>query len=218
MKSYQHAYPSRHPVITALSSPPSNLLEIVIAGGVGIWAKTLTYNILGVTLLASLSGLLFGGINIFGSEAVFQVLESFSAIFLQGKTEINEDDLISVYPFLLVGIVLLSLVLDLFLWIFKKLIEKIFHLEREETVEKMMDIFIRRLKRNSVLIAIIYVIAIATIPFTQYTEGTNAILMALALVGFCIIAMISNTIYVAIDTVSNRILWHTGAALHRNFL
>ena len=217
MKSYQHAYPSRHPVITALSSPPSNLPEIIIAGGVGIFAKTLTYNILGFTLLASLIGLFFGGINIFG-EAAFQVLESFSAIFLQGKTEINEDDLISVYPFLLVGIVLLSLVLDLFLWIFKKLIEKIFHLEREETVEKMMDIFIRRLKRNSVLIAIIYVIAIATIPFAQYTDGTNAILMALALVGFCIIAMISNTIYVAIDTVSNRILWHTGAALHRNFL
>jgi hypothetical protein len=183
--------------------PPKTLPEAITAGLLGIGCKALAYNILGFTVLASLAGLLFGYINISGDEAVSQPLVAFLSSFLPGKTKINLDDLKPFSPSIILGTIMLLIGFEFLRY----------YLTKEGTIEKRRDEFARRLKRNSALIAIIYVFAIATAFFAPFAEGTISMSTATILAGFCIAALISNAIFVAIDTFAHQLIWHAGARL-----
>ena len=187
--------------------PPRTVPEALTTGFLGMAVKALSALILGFTLAVSLIGLVFACINIFSQEEIFHVLQENPAFFLLSETTITEDELNIVLFIILGGIIIFPLCYDILL----------FHLKRRDRREKTKDEFLRRLRRNSFLIVMIYVFAIATAPVARYAEESNALSVSAALAGFCLAALIANAIFVALDTLANQLLWHAGVVLYKKF-
>lgn len=212
--------PSRHFNIPEGSKdiyllPAKTVSDAVIASFVGIGIKALSVFMLVPLLLiffAVLIGLIFGLFSLAGQEENFKsaitlLLESHH---LPQSGHITLDDLSGFFPLIFVGLftgLLLPLCCDFVM----------FHLKRKKGREGMKDEFIRRLRRNSLLIGMAFIFEIAMTPLAKYGEETTVLSMSAGLAGLCLVALIANLFFVAFDTFANQLLWHGGLVFYKRF-
>jgi hypothetical protein len=187
--------------------PAQTVPEAVAASILGMGFKALSGLILIFILVALLTGFYFGCINLAGLEKIFKNATDALSFDLPKNMEILGAYLFVLPPVLFIGILFCPLCCDFVH----------FHFKNKESREGMRDEFIQRLKRNSLLIGIVFIFAIAMTPLAQYAEGTTALSMSASLAGFCLAALIANLFFVAFDTFANQLIWHAGMVFYRRY-
>ena len=190
--------------------PAQTVPEALAASFLGMGFKALSVFILELIAFIILIGLFFGFVNLAGQQGDFKnVMESLTP-YLPQDAHISKDDFVGVLPTLFVGfftVLFLPVCCDFVM----------FHLKRKEEREGMKDEFVRRLRKNSLLIGMVFIFAIAMTPLARYAEGTTALSMSGTLAGFCLAALIANLFFVAFDTFANQLLWHAGLMFYNKF-
>ena len=193
--------------------PAQTVPDALIASILGMGLKALSAPILGFilsVLFIVLISLVFGFFSLAGQEENFKnAMTSFASHLPQGG-HITQDDLPGVFPIIFVGLftgLLLPLCCDFIL----------FYLKRKEEREGMKDEFVRCIRRNSLLIGMVFIFALVTIPIARYGEGITAFSISANLAGLCLAALIANLFFVAFDTFANQLIWHAGLVFYKKF-
>ena len=191
--------------------PAKSVSDAVTASILGMGSKALSVFIFDFIIFIALIGLFFGFVNLAGQEeSLKNAVKLLEPLLPHHGDIITENDLIDVLPIIFVGtftVLLLPLCCDFVM----------FHLKRKEGRGGMKDEFFRRLRRNSLLIGMVFLFAIAMTPLAKYAEGTTALSMSGMLASLCLVALIANVFFVAFDTFANQLLWHAGLVFYKKF-
>ena len=183
----------------------------------GFWVKYIAYFFLTATVLLSFSGLIFIYVTVFGPT--MPILRYFSFLIpidAIGNSHLEESDIMRVYSFLAFGFMILSYIGRGIMWVIKRLKrQKLHSMVEDEKNEREISLwrnFVdliggRRLVITTILITFIFLISFIVMPKAQLTEGTNIEAMYVLFAVFYVIAILSDVIYIVIDSISDRILW-----------
>ena len=189
----------------------------IISGLFGCWVKYMAYFFLTATVLLTFSGLIFTYVTVFGPT--MPILRYFSFLIpidAFGNSYLEESDIMRVYSFLAFGLMILSLIGRGILWLIKHLnrqmLPSMIEDEKNEQEISFWRNFVnliggRRLVINIILITLIFLISFIVMPKAQLTEGTNIVAMYVVFAVFYVIAILSDVVYIVIDSISDRILW-----------
>ncbi len=204
-----------------MSSNQQRLVPFIVAA-LGYAVKFTAYGILTAAVLMTFAALMFVYITLVGPEVPFiRYLSFVLPVDARGNASINGDDIMRVYGLFTLVLFGLSVAGGWLVRIIKRTARRIFQPEAEDASEESsvlnqnpLSSAKRRLLVSSIVITVIYLIVFIAIPSARMAEGTSNWAMYPIFVVFYIIAMISNAIYIGIDSLSDLMLgWGWSKAL-----
>lgn len=174
--------------------------------------RWIAYNIFTATILTVFSALVFIYITMIGPEMPFLQYISFLIpnSSRQGIT-LDERDILRLYGTLATILFVLSIIGRKLREVLKRLLQHSAQPEQEDMVEgeaihPLRSVLLyskRRLITSSLVITFVYLVSFIAIPFANMAEGESPFLLYLVFAVFYIIAMVSNTLYIGIDSLAN---------------
>lgn len=183
----------------------------LITWGLGYLMKLFAYYFLSGMVLLTLTAFIAAYIIIIGPEMPF--LKYFSFILPtdeNGTVSMGTSDFMRLYNFMTLALFLLSTIGRRVMLSVKRLLQS--NSDDDRLVEDeppIRDTFWqikRRFFVNSLIITGIYMVSFFAFPFANLAEGTSLLLPYVILATFYIFAMMSNVLYVLLDSASNNIL------------
>lgn len=190
------------------------LVALIIAV-LGYVMKFIACSVLTAAVLMTFAALLTTYIITVGPEMPFlQYLSFILPIDPRGNASINEDDIMRVYGVFAMVLFVLSVAGGWLVRVLKQTVERIFRPDIEveanaDNVPSSGNLFSsvkRRLLVSSIVITTIYLVLFSAIPSAHMAEGTSAVTMYTVFIAFYVIAMVSNAIYIGIDSLSALVL------------
>lgn len=183
----------------------------LITWGLGYLMKLFAYYFLSGMVLLTLTAFIAAYIIIIGPEMPF--LKYFSFILPtdeNGTVSMGTSDFMRLYNFMTLALFLLSTIGRRVMLSVKRLLQSSDDDDRlVEDEPPIRDTFWqikRRFFVNSLIITGIYMVSFFAFPFANLAEGTSLLLPYAILATFYIFAMMSNVLYVLLDSASNNIL------------
>lgn len=194
--------------------PNQQRLVALLVAVLGYAIKFIAYNFLTPVILLSFAALMFAYITLVGPEMPFlRYLSFLLPVSGRGNASINEEDIMKVYGFLTMALFVLSVAGGWLIRVLTRAVKRAFQSELEggaadsvPVSQNLLSSGKRRLLISNIAIAIIYLIVFAVIPFARMAEGTNFLAMYPLFVVFGVIAVVSNAIYIGIDSLSEFVL------------
>ena len=184
-------------------------------GAFGYLVKYFAYNFLTPVVLITFAALMFVYITLVGPEIPFYKYISF--LFpndYRGNATIDEEDIMRAFNLLTFVFFIFSIVGGWLLRLFKRAKEQM--LGSEEQIQaagaavpasrSWLATIKRRFIINSLAITVVYLVVFIAIPLAGFSEGTSPWQPYLIFIVFYVIAMVSDTIYIGIDSLSNAML------------
>lgn len=174
--------------------------------------RWVAYNIFTATILTVFSALVFIYITVIGPEVPF--LQHIAFLIpnnsRQGVT-LDENDILRLYSTLATILFVLSIIGRKLREALERRRKHSTPIEQEEAsdgdvVHPLRSVFQytkRRFITSSLVITFVYLVAFIVIPSARMAAGENAMTLYPIFVIFYIIAMISNTLYIGIDSLAN---------------
>jgi hypothetical protein len=185
-------------------------LVALLVAACGYIIKFIACNFLTPVVLLSFAALMFTYITLVGPEVPFlRYFSSLLPIDGRGNASINEDDIMKAFGLLTMAFFLLSMIGG---WLVRVL-RRIFQPAETGLDEKNasasqspVSSIRRRLIPGSIVIVIIFLIVFISIPFARMAEGTSFLAMYPLFAVFGVIALVSNAIYIGVDSLSDVVL------------
>lgn len=185
-------------------------LVALLVAACGYIIKFIACNFLTPVVLLSFAALMFTYITLVGPEVPFlRYFSSLLPIDGRGNASINEDDIMKAFGLLTMSFFLLSVIGG---WLVRVL-KPIFQPAEAGTDEKNtsasqspVSSVRRRLIPGSLVIVIIFLIVFISIPFARMAEETSFLAMYPLFAVFGVIALVSNAIYIGVDSLSDIVL------------
>jgi hypothetical protein len=203
---------SKAPLIDLSNENPIMSYIAIIAGYV---VKYIAYGFLTPVVLLTFAALIFDYITIAGSEMPFLKYFAFTVPANSGgTTHLNADDIMKGYGSITTVLFLLSIIGSLLSRMSRYIKKRIFHPnDKEETNEgnasseqKPPFGIRRRLIISSIVITTTYATLFIVLPFAPMSKGTSFLTGYVIFIIFYLIALISNSIYIGIDSLSNKLI------------
>jgi hypothetical protein len=190
--------------------PNQQRLVALLAAACGYIIKFIACNFLTPAVLLSFAALMFTYITLVGPEVPFlRYFSSLLPIDGRGNASINEDDIMKAFGLLTMAFFLLSVIGGWLVRVLKRIFQPA-EIGPDETnasaSQNPVSSARRRLIPGSIAIVIIFLIVFISIPFARMAEGTSFLAMYPLFAVFGVIAMISNAIYIGVDTLSDVVL------------
>lgn len=195
--------------------PSQQRLVSLVVAALGYVVKYIAYNFLTPVILLTFAALMFVYITLVGPEIpFFQYLSFILPLDRRGNASINEDDIMKAFGLLTMAFFLLSVLGGWLLRVLKRAARRIFQPESEvnadegsiSTNQNPLVSLKWRLIISSIVITAIYLILFVVIPFARMAEGTSFMTLYPIFAVFYVIVMISNAMYIGIDTLSGMVL------------
>ncbi len=181
----------------------------------GYVIKFMAYGFLTPVVLMTFAALLFVYITLVGPELPFLRYVSFLLpIDGRGNATINGNDIMNAFGLITMLFFVLSVIGGWLLRVLKRVARRVVQPGSGVGIEEgsifsnqnPLTSLKRRLIAGSIVITVIYLVLFAVIPFARMAEGTSSGTMYVVFVIFYIAAMISNAVYVGIDSLSGLVL------------
>lgn len=174
--------------------------------------RWIAYNIFTATILTVFSALIFIYITVIGPEMPF--LRHIAFLIpnnMRQSTTLDENDILRLYSILATILFVLSIIGRKLREALERRRKHSTQMEQAEasdgdTVHPLRGVLQyskRRFVTSSVVITLVYLAAFITIPSARMAAGENAMTLYPIFVIFYIIAMVSNTLYIGIDSLAN---------------
>jgi len=195
--------------VLVLSRPYTGFVAVAF----GYAIKFAGYGFLTPVVLMIFAALMFVYITLAGPEVPFFTYLSFILpVDSQGNLRVNENDIINAFGLLTVAFFVLSAAGGGCVYLLKRIAKQIFqagsNLDEENKPANLNSPLTirRRLIVSSIVITVIYLVLFAVIPFAKMAEGTSFMSMYPVFIVFYIVIMLSNAIFIGIDSLSNLVL------------
>jgi len=174
--------------------------------------RWIAYNVFTATILTVFSALVFIYITLIGPELPF--LQHISFLIpnnsRQGIT-LDEQDILRLYSTLATILFVLSIIGRKLHEVLKRLLQHSAQPEQEstvegETIQPLRSVLLhskRRLITSSLVITLVFLVSFIAIPFANMAAGESTLTLYLVFAVFYIIALVSNALYIGIDSLAN---------------
>lgn len=190
--------------------PNQQRLVALLVAVCGYIIKFIAYNFLTPVVLLSFAALMFTYITLVGPEVPFlRYFSSLLPIAGRGNASINEDDIMKAFGLLTMAFFLLSVIGGWLVRVLKRVFQpaEIGPDEKNASAsQNPVSSTRRRLILGSLVIVIIFLIVFVSIPFARMAEGTSFLAMYPLFAVFGVIAIVSNAIYIGVDSLSDVVL------------
>lgn len=187
-------------------------LVALIVAALGYVVKYIAYNFLTPVVLMTFAAVMFAYLTYVGSELPFFNYYSFLLpIDETGRAHLDENDIMRFFNILTVLFFLFSIIVGWVWQLLRQAKKRIFasELEADGTASVSPTLFSslkRRFIINSIVISAVYLAVFAGIPFAKMENETSPFSGYLVFIVFYIIALVSNAIFVGVDSLSNLML------------
>jgi hypothetical protein len=188
-------------------------LTALAAAAFGYLIKFMAYGFLTPVVLMTFAALVFTYITLAGPELPFlRQLAFLPSIDWRGNATITGEDIMNAFGLLTAVLFILSVLGGWAFRLLKRTVRRV--LRPEEDVNEVeapanqnpLSSLKRRLIGSSLVITVIYLVLFAVIPFARMAEGSSFLGMYAVFIVFYIVILISNAIYIGIDTLSSVIV------------
>ena len=184
-------------------------LIAMAVGGAGYIVKYIAYNFLTPVVLMAFAAIVFVYINVAGPELpYFQYYSFLLPIDAQGNARLDQNDILRLFNILTAIFFLVSLLGGGLIRLLKRILRP--EVESVKPAVPMIQSLLSSLKWrfliNNGVITLIFVAAFLAVPLARLAEGQKPMGMYVIMGVFYGIALVSETIFIGIDSLSNKVI------------